>query len=431
MVAHIAVSREKYPGNRGECSLRSQTPDAGNAAQVLAVKRHLPPRILIAVAMLTISFNLRTAPTALSPVLAEVMATTGMTASSASMLSMMQLICFAAFAAVGPALSRRFGLERAALLVMVAVAVGLALRGLGWETTLWLGGFFACAGIGVGNVVMPSLIKQEFSDRIALMSSFYAMSVCLGGTVPLAATAPLRILFGDSWSWAVEFWALPAVLTLGFAAWLWRAAPRPSRAAQEGARSVVSASLWFNPLAWNVTIYMGLQSLVAYSAITWLAQILRDRGETAVQAGLVLGWMMIVQVAVSMPAPMFAARLKRQSWPAVISVFLSIGGFLGLIYADIGLQWLSATVMGFGMGGCFGIAILMMVMRAPNAATAARLSAMAQTGGYLIASLGPLLIGVLHDLTGDWSGAAAVLIVSAVVASTNGFLAGRPRHVKG
>ena len=411
--------------------MRSQTPGTQDAAQVLAVKRHSARRILVAIAILTISFNLRTAPTALSPVLAEVMATTGMTASSASMLSMMQLICFGGFAAVGPMLGRRLGVERAALLVMVCVTFGLVLRGLGWQSTLWLGGFFACAGIGAGNVLMPSLIKQDFSDRIALMSSIYAMAICLGGTIPLAATAPLRILFNDSWPWAVEFWALPAALTLSFAAWLWRASPQPSKADREQARRVASPSLWFNPLAWNVTIYMGLQSLVAYSAITWLAPILRDRGESAVEAGLVSGWMMIVQVVVSLPAPMLAARLKRQSWPAAISVFLNIGGFLGLIYGDIGLQWLSATVMGIGMGGCFGIAVLMMVMRAQNAAVAARLSAMAQTGGYTIASVGPLMIGVLHDMTGDWSGAAIVLVVAAVLASANGYLAGRPRQVKG
>jgi MFS transporter, CP family, cyanate transporter len=414
-----------------ESTVASQTPETGKTTQVLAEQRHSARWILVGAAILTIGFNLRTAPVALSPVLAEVMATTGMTASSASMLSMMQLICFGGFAAVGPMLSRRLGLERAALLVMVFVTIGLALRGLGWEWTIWLGGFFACAAIGAGNVVMPSLIKRDFSDRIALASSFYTMAVCLGGTVPLAATAPLRIVFHDSWAWAMEFWALPSLLTLGYAAWLWRAAPPPSWAEREAARGSASATLWFNPLAWNVTIYMGLQSLIAYSAITWLAPILRDRGESAVNAGLVSGYMMIVQVVFSLPLPMFAARLKRQSWPATISFILNVGGFLGLIYGDAGLKWIFATVMGIGMGGCFGIAVLMMVMRAPNAAVAARLSAMVQTGGYVIASLGPLLIGVLHDMTGDWRGVAAVMIFTLIAGSINGFLAGRPSHVKG
>ena len=117
--------------------------------------------------------------------------------------------------------------------------------------------------------------------------------------------------------------------------------------------------------------------------------------------------------------------------PAAVAICLTSSGFLGLVYGDISLQWVFASVMGTGMGGCFGIAVLMMVMRAPNAAVAARLSAMAQTGGYCLASFGPLLIGVVHDWTGDWSGAAAVVMFAGIVGGANGFLAGRPNLVKG
>ncbi|MDR3525499.1 MAG: MFS transporter [Acetobacteraceae bacterium] len=381
----------------------------------------------VALAILLIAFNLRPAVASLSPVLSEVMATTGMTASEASLLSMIQVVFLGVFAASVPWLVRRIGLERAALLVIFAVTIGSILRGLGSVPSLWLGGLIACAGIGAGNVLMPGLMKRDFADRIALMSGLYSMQICLGGTIPIGATAPLRNLFAGSWPWALEFWALPAVLSLAYCAILWRRA-----AGAEPVRSVApTLSLIRSPLAWNVTLYMGLQSALAYSAMSWLAPIMRSRGDDPVTAGFVASWALIVQVAISLFAPMLAARLKRQSVPAAVAICLTSSGFLGLVYGDISLQWVFASVMGTGMGGCFGIAVLMMVMRAPNAAVAARLSAMAQTGGYCLASFGPLLIGVVHDWTGDWSGAAAVVMFAGIVGGANGFLAGRPNLVKG
>jgi len=381
----------------------------------------------VALAILLIAFNLRPAVASLSPVLTEVMATTGMTASDASLLSMVQVVFLGLFAATVPPLVRRIGLERAGLLVIFAVTTGSILRGFGSVPTLWVGGLIACAGIGAGNVIMPGLMKRDFSDRIALMSGLYSMEICLGGTIPIGATAPLRNVFHGSWSWALEFWALPAALTLAYCGFLWRRA-----AGAEQVRSMgPTISLIRSPLAWNVTIYMGLQSMVAYSAMSWLAPIMRSRGDDAVTAGFVASWALIVQVGVSLFAPMLAARLRRQSVPAAVAICMTSSGFLGLVYGALSLQWAFASVMGIGMGGCFGIAVLMMVMRAPNAAVAARLSAMAQTGGYCLASFGPLLIGVVHDWTGDWSGAAGVVIFAAVIGGTNGFLAGRPRLVNG
>ena len=172
----------------------------------------------MALAILLIAFNLRPAVASLSPVLSEVMATTGMTASDASLLSMIQVVFLGVFAATVPWLVRRIGLERAGLLVIFAVTIGSILRGLGSVPTLWVGGLIACAGIGAGNVLMPGLMKRDFSDRIALMSGLYSMQICLGGTIPIGATAPLRNLFDGSWPWALEFWALPALLSLAYCA---------------------------------------------------------------------------------------------------------------------------------------------------------------------------------------------------------------------
>ena len=382
------------------------------------------PRLALAAVILLIAFNLRPAVSSLSPVLTEVLASTGLTASDISLLSMAQVIFIGLFAATVPPAVRRFGLERAALLAMAAIMLGSMLRGLGNVPTLALGGLVACAGIGAGNVIVPGLLKRDFADRTAAMSGLYSMVLCFGATLPVGATAPLRIAFGGSWPWALEFWALPAAITLAAAAFLWRGVRNPVQVAQLRGKSLLR-----DPLAWNVTLYMGLQSMLAYSILSWMAPILRSRGDDPVKAGLVTSVALIAQVAASLPAPIFAARLKRQSLPALVAILFTLTGFLGLIYADLSWQWVGATVMGAGMGGCFGMAVLLMVLRAPNAAMAARLSAMAQTAGYLIASFGPLVIGIAHDITGDWLGAVIVFVVATAVGGANGYLAGRNRQV--
>ena len=397
------------------------TPGPSRAASPMPMR----PRLALAGLILLIAFNLRPAVSSLSPVLTEVMASTGLTASDVSLLSMGQVLCLGAFAATVPWLVRRFGLEHAALIAMAAITAGSALRGFGSVTTLAAGSLLACVGIGAGNVIMPGLLKRDFADRTAMMSGLYAMLLCLGGTIPVGATAPLRIAFGGSWPWALEFWALPAAIALAAAAVLWRGVRNPASLIVHRA----APSLLRDPLAWNVTLYMGLQSMLAYSVLSWMAPILRSRGDDPIKAGLVASVALIAQVVASFPAPVLAARLKRQSVPAAGSIALTMIGFLGLIYADLSWQWVFACVMGAGMGGCFGIAVLLMVLRAPNAVAAARLSAMAQTGGYTIASLGPLSIGIAHDITGDWTGAVVVFVLAALIGGTNGFLAGRNRQV--
>jgi CP family cyanate transporter-like MFS transporter len=382
----------------------------------------------VATAILLIAFNLRLALANLSPVLPEVMHDTGLTASGASLLSMVQVLCLGLFAAAAPFLVRRVGLERAALVCILAVTIGSVLRGFGDIVSLSAGGVIASAGIGAGNVVLPGLLKRDFSDKIAAMSGLYSMILCLSGAVPSGATAPLRIAFGDSWAWALEFWAAPALIALVAASFVWRnvaTAPKLTNA------STRAHSLWRDKLAWQVTMYMGLQSLMAYSVLSWMAPILRERGDDAVTAGVVVAVSLVFQVAASLPAPIIAARLRNQSLFATGVICCSFIGFCGLIYLPLSWQWACSVLMGIGMGGSFGLAQLFMVMRTPNADAAARLSSMAQAVGYSIASLGPLGIGLAHDATGDWFGAILAFAAATAIGGTCGFFAGRNRLVRG
>jgi len=385
-------------------------------------------RLASAMAILLVAFNLRAVIASLSPVLNEVMATTGLSATGASVLSMSQVLCLGLFALAAPWLVRRFALERAALICIGAVTLGSVLRGFGDIASLAVGGIIASAGIGAGNVVLPGLIKRDFADRMALIAGLYSMMLCLGGALPSGGTAPLRIAFGDNWPLALEFWAAPALLALIFAAVVWRNVQPPPRV---GIATTAAQSLWRDPLAWQVTTFMGLQSMLAYSVFAWLAPIMRGRGDDAVTAGMITAVSLMLQVASSLPTPIIAVRLRRQSIPAAAAVALTLLGFSGLLYLPLSWQWACSMLMGIGMGGSFGLAQLFFMLRSPTAQAAARLSSMAQAVGYSVASLGPLSIGLAHDITGDWTGALVVFVLASAVCGTAGFLAGRNRLVRG
>lgn len=391
----------------------------------------IPSRGLVPLAavIILVAFNLRPSLTSLAPVLNEVMADTGLSASGASIMTTLPVLCLGLFASVAPGLGRRIGVERAVLAVLAAIAAGALLRGAGSVIALLAGSLLAGAGIGIGNVLIPAMLKRDFSSRAPLMTGIYTTALGIGATIASGATVPIYHATGDSWRAALTVWAIPALLAMVVAAAVW--APNLRQRHRLVVRVASTTSLWRSPLAWQVTLFMGLQSTLAYSLFGWLAPILRSRGDSAVTAGLVVSVSVLSQMAASLPAPLLAARLRQQSWPCVICMTGSAGGFLGLIVAPMSLQWLFAVITGLGMGGSFALAVLLMVLRTPNAAAASRLSSMAQSVGYSLAAAGPLLVGVLHDYTGDWSGAVALLLVAGTLASVAGYLAGRNRLVPG
>ena len=228
------------------------------------------------------------------------------------------------------------------------------------------------------------------------------------------------------WAAALAAWAVPALATLAVAALVWRRRIGP------GAGPVVAGphrvgGLWQSKLAWQVTLYMGLQSALAYCVFGWLAPILRSRGDDAVTAGLVVSVSILTQTAASLPAPMLATRLRHQSGPASGAMALTTASFLALLWLPLDWQWGLAVALGVGMGASFSLALMLIVQRAADGHAAAALSSMAQSVGYTMAAGGPLLVGILHDVTGNWSGAAALFLLAGGGAAISGALAGRSR----
>ena len=379
-------------------------------------------RLVLGAALLLASFNLRPAVTSLGPVLTEVVRGTGMSVAAASVLTTLPALCFGLFAPLAPRLARRFGMERTVLFMMLLLSAATLLR---WAETSWAlfaGAVLAGAAIGVVNVLLPALVKRDFPDRVALMTGLYTMVLSAGAALAAGASAPLVLHLG-SWGEALAVWTVPALLAA--------AALVPALPARSG--PLVHRplpGLWRNALAWQVTLLMGFQSATTYCAFGWLAPILRDRGMDAVTAGLVLSFSVLVQVFSTLGGASFAALWRDERAPAILSLGVGLAGFLGCLYAPLSLAWTAAAVMGVGQGAVFSITLSIVVLRSPDPATAAQLSGMSQAVGYLIASVGPLLLGLAHQWTGDWRAAGPLLVVYTAIGMAGAAGAGRKRLVR-
>ncbi len=384
-----------------------------------------PPRIarpaLVGLGMMLVAFNMRPALTSVGPLLEAIRAETGLTASGAAFLTTLPVLCLGLACILGPVMVRRTGAERGVLIAILVIALGSALRGLGGLPPLFAGACIAATGIGLAGVLLPGLVKRDFANKAGLMTGLYTMVLCLGAAMGAGSAVPLADLLGG-WTTALAAWALPAVV----AALAWVALV-PKR--EKGAPPPRRAPLWRDPLAWQVTGFMGLQSSLAYITFGWLPVVLQSRGLSAVEAGFVASVMSIGQAPSALLVPAFAARLSDQRGIAVALLALSSLSFLGLVHGPVGLVLPLGIGLGLGLGGLFGLALTIVVLRARDVASAAGLSAMSQAVGYSIAALGPLGFGFAHDLFGGWGVSAGLFCAIAVTAAAFALGAGRDRKV--
>lgn len=378
-------------------------------------------QLLLGLSLVLIAFNLRPVFTSLSVLLPEIMAATGLSPFSASLLTTLPVLCLGLFALPAPALARRYGAERVLLAAMVLVCAGTALRGIGTVPVLFLASAMAGVGIAVSNVLLPGLVKRDFAHHTALMTGLYTLAVCAGAASGAGLTVPIEQRIGHgAWQAALAGWALPAL----FVALLW--APQALAAhAQPRHAAGRAGSLWHDRLAWQVTGFMGLQSSLAYAVMGWLAPILRERGVASDTAGYVVSLSILLQLLTCLVLPTLAVRLRNQRALAVGIAVLILVPMLALQFAPLSGMWIWAALLGLGQGASFALALTLIVLRAPDAPTAAQLSGMAQGVGYILSISGPLFVGLLRGATGSFDAAALLYVVLAVAVAVCGMGAGR------
>lgn len=391
------------------------------------VVQHAPPVVsrlwLLLCGLVLVALNLRPALSSLSPLLNDVSTSLGLSAAKAGLLTTLPVLCLGLFAPLAPILARRFGAERVVLGILLTLAAGILLRSSFGEVGLFAGSLIAGASIGIIGVLLPGIVKRDFAKQAGTMTGVYTMALCLGAALAAGATVPLSHYFGDSWNIGLGFWIAPALLAALF--WL------PQVGQKHGAHRVAYRvkGLLRDPLAWQVTLYMGLQSSLAYIVFGWVPSILISRGLSPTEAGLALSGSIIVQLLSALTAPWLATRGMDQRLAIVVVMVLTLGGLFGCLYAPIDGLWGWAILLGLGQGGTFSLALTLIVLRSRDAHVAANLSSMAQGIGYTLASLGPLAVGLIHDWTGGWAATGWVFALIGLGAIVAGLGAGRAKYV--
>ncbi|GII97211.1 CynX/NimT family MFS transporter [Sinosporangium siamense] len=384
------------------------------------VSRTGSPGWLVVLGIVLAALNLRTAVTSIGPVLDRIGGDLAMSGSMLGLLTTLPVLSFAAFGVLTPALGRRFGQHTLFLIALIAMGAGLLVRAAAGSAWLFLtASVVALAGSAVGNVLAPTLIKQHYPLRPGAMMTVYSTALAVGTMIGAAFTVPIQDAFGGNWRVGVGTWAALAFIS----AIPWLALLREDRNGQYGGATVALGSLLRNRLAWAVAVYFGTQSLIAYVLLQWLPQIVIDQGYSAGEAGAMLAVFTGLSIPISLIFPPLAARLRDQRGIVAFFVTLYLIGFPGLWFAP-GAAWLWIVVLGVGMGA-FPVALTLLALRARSAQGTSALSAFAQGIGYLIAGIGPLAVGVLTDITGDWDLTFVLLLTALAVNAFAGYFAGR------
>ncbi|MGI5274461.1 CynX/NimT family MFS transporter [Nonomuraea sp. CA-218870] len=387
--------------------------------------RTSPLAWLLVLGIVLAALNLRTAVSSVGPLLDQLSASLGMSSIGTGLLTTLPVLAFATVGAITPTLARRVGEHRLLLLSLVTLGAGMLVRVLVDSAPVFLlSSAVALSGGAVGNVLIPTLIKRHFPARTGTMTTVYTTSLAVGTMLAAAATVPIEQASGD-WHVALGVWAaLAAVSALPWLALL-RSEPerdhgRPGSGLRRMARS---------RLAWAIAVYFGTQSMIAYIMFGWLAAILTDGGYSTSQAGVILGAFTALNIPVSLLVPAVAARFRDQR-PVVAGLVIAYTvGFLGLWLAPASTAPVWVVLVAIGMGS-FPLALTMLAVRTRTAETTAALSAFGQSAGYLIAGAGPLLVGVLRQVSGGWTLPYLLIFVVLAVQLFTGLYAGRDRYVE-
>ena len=385
-------------------------------------RRHL----LLIIGILLIASTLRVTFTGAAPLLDAIRADYGLSTAQTGMLTTLPLLAFGLVSPLAAGVGRWLGIERSLLAALILICLGIGLRSLPSTALLFSGTAIIGCGIALGNVLLPGLIKRDFSQHVARMTGAY--SITMGGAAALgsAMVVPLA-LAGFGWHGALLMLMVFPLLAL----LVWLPQTRKTATAPlTGSGAMHNRGIWRSALAWQVTLFLGINSLVYYVIIGWLPAILQSLGYSEAQAGSLHGLLQLATAAPGLAIPLILHRLKDQRAIAIIVALMCAISACGLwFWPGQAVVW--TLVFGFGSGATMILGLTFIGLRANSAHQAAALSGMAQTIGYLLAACGPPLMGKIHDANGDWQIPLLAVALISVVMALFGALAGRDREING
>ncbi|PWC07275.1 CynX/NimT family MFS transporter [Mycetocola zhujimingii] len=390
----------------------------------------LAGRMLAFIGIILVAANLRTAVGALSPIIGRVSAELPLDPLVVGLLGAMPPVCFALFGIITPALVRRSRLEVVLILALAAILVGHLIRGIAGDVlTLVIGSAVTFAGLGLGNVLLPPIVKKYFPDRIALMTTLYVTMLSISTLIPPLIAVP--VADGAGWRISLAMWAGVSVVAL--VPWLVlnlhaKRTPPPPRL--DPSRTEVVGRLWRSPLAWSLAVIFGLSSLNAYAMFAWLPSLVQDIvGVNDATAGVWLSVFAFMGFPAGLLIPILAVRMKNIALLVYVAVGCLVAGYAGLLIVPTvaPLAW----VVLIGLGPLlFPLALVLINLRTRTHDGAIALSSFVQGVGYVLGALGPLVVGITHDLTDGWTVPLVILIGVAFIGVFAGAIVARDRTIE-
>lgn len=390
-------------------------------------KHHKKKKALLLIGILLVAINLRPALASLGPLIDGIRISTGLSNVFLGLLTTLPLFAFGVVSMLAPVFTKKFGIGSVILFALLLLTIGILIRSMSWLPGLYIGTLLLGIAIAFGNVLLPSLTKQNFPTRAGLITSLYSSTMAIGASVAAGISVPLAHHYNLGWQGSLRIWAVLAALA--FFMWipqLWRLKKVVSnRNYLQAMKSMISQRL-----AWKIALFMGFQSYTFYVILAWLPDLLVSRGYDNGYAGWMLSLSQATGVLGSMLIPFIAGRQKNQRSIVVFLIALEVLSLIGLMFPNFGSEWIWIACIGFVLGGSFGLALLFIVLRSNDTETATELSGMAQSIGYFIAATGPILIGSLFDYSGSWTYPILALIGIALLKLYMGLGAGKQQTVK-
>ncbi|MEQ8577730.1 MAG: MFS transporter [Balneola sp.] len=383
-------------------------------------------QVLLIAGIILIGFNLRPALSGVGPLIAMIREATGLSNSMLGLLTTLPLVAFGVLSTLTPLFTRRFGIEKTLSGALLLLTVGIVLRAFGYIPLLFLGTILLGIAIAFGNVLLPALVKRDFDKRSGFMTSLYSGMMGVGAALAAGLSVPIAESFPGSWKTSLGVWGLFSFLA--FLVWVSQnkfSVPTNSKRSFKKAMK----DLGSNALAWNVALFLGLQSIAFYVILAWLPDILISKGFSSSEAGWYLSLSQVTGVLGSVLVPVIAAKKDDQRKYISALILLEALSLIGLWLGTNATVFLWVSGIGFSLGGSFGLALLFIVLRSSDSETATELSGMSQSIGYLLAATGPILIGAVFDITGDWDTALYILFMILFFKLYTGLKAGKAQAI--
>lgn len=384
-------------------------------------------KVFMFLGVIFIASNLRAPLTCVGPVIGEISDEFSLSNSLAGLLTTIPLICFAFLSALVPKVSKTFGMSYVLLCSLVLLSVGLAIRPIDGIVTLFLGAALIGIAITVGNVLMPAYIKVNFPKKVGLMTGIYSASMNLVA----ALAAGFSIYLGQAtelgWRGSIGVWVLLAIVSI--LVWLPTLKKRSLIGSSKIQQVQDTTNIYKSKLAWCVTLFMGLQSLLFYCIAAWLPKVTQSWGMSIVDSGWVLSYVQFAQLPMTFLGAIIASKLPNQKALAICVALLIISGLSGILIWQTKYIVICCILIGLGSGLAFSLCMILFVLRTKSAQQAAKLSAMAQALGYTIAAFGPPVFGGLYDWSGSWNYSFVFLLLAMVVLLIVGYIASADKYI--